>query len=320
MHSIHTERHMHKHIILITALAAILPSCTAPKDELVPSTGAKMDLTLKITSVSPATKTYIEERTEGGETTYIPKWAKGDKIGLFLDSWSSNAKPVLEMENSSSNGSDASFQGVLRDIPDGSHTIYTFYPASALIGTEKDNKLSFSIPEVQHIGNSFDPAADIVIGKGYRIVAKTDSPEANINNIQFSRILATVMIDVANKSKASLDGEKIRKITLTSNSALTGTIQWDYSNEGISVISASKSVTAELGTPIPIDGKTPAYVLINPVTLEKGSSLVATLETDKHRITKTISSLPQALSFPGNKVSALKLNITDTDSTVEGPE
>jgi len=73
-----------------------------------------------------------------------------------------------------------------------------------------------------------------------------------------------------------------------------------------------------LETPISIDGKTSAYVLINPVTLEKGSSLVATLETDKHRITKTISSLPQALSFPGNNVSALKLNITDADSTVEG--
>ena len=45
------------------------------------------------------------------------------------------------------------------------------------------------------------------------------------------------------------------------------------------------SVSAELEKPIPIDGTVSAYILLNPITLSKGSSLVATLETQKHRIT-----------------------------------
>ena len=69
--------------------------------------------------------------------------------------------------------------------------------------------------------------------------------------------------------------------------------------------------------PIPIDGTVSAYILLNPITLSKGSSLVATLETQKHRITKTITSLPQDLNFPGNNISALKLSITDADTVIQ---
>lgn len=315
---------MHKHIIPILALAAILTSCTAPqKDDIVPSTGAKVDLTLKITSVSPSTKTSIEEHTgEDGKSTFGLNWSKGDRLGLFLDSWESGGKPALEMANTAEDGENASFQGLLKDILDGSHTLYTYSPASALKGTEGKNKLSFSIPSVQHTaGESFDPSADIVTGKAYKIVVKADSPVAEINNIRFSRLLATLMVSVSNKGTAKLDGESIRKITLTSKmpgAALSGAIQWDYESESISVISADNSVSAELEKTIPLDGTASAYILLNPITLSKGSSLVATLETQKHRITKTIASLPQDLNFPGNNISALKLSITDADSTVEG--
>ena len=314
---------MHKHIIHILALAAILTSCTAPqKDDIVPSTGAKVDLTLKITSVSPSTKTSIEEHTgEDGKSTFGLNWSKGDRLGLFLDSWESGGKPALEMANTAEDGENASFQGLLKDILDGSHTLYTYSPASALKGTEGNNKLSFSIPSVQHTaGGSFDPSADIVTGKAYKIVVKADSPVAEINNIRFSRLLATVMVSVSNKGTAKLDGESIRKITLSSKmpgAALSGAIQWDYESESISVISADNSVSAELEKTIPLDGTASAYILLNPITLSKGSSLVATLETQKHRITKTIASLPQDLNFPGNNISALKLSITDADTVIE---
>ena len=322
MHPIHIERSMHRHIIHILALAAIITSCTAPKkDDIVPSTGAKVDLTLKITSVSPSTKTYIEEHTgEDGKSTFGLKWSNGDRLGLFLDSWGSSAKPSLEMENTAADGEDASFQGMLKDVLDGSHTLYTYAPASALTGTEQ-GKLIFEIkPEQFTGGGSFDPSADIVVGKGYKIVVKADNPIAEINNIRFSRLLATVMVSVSNKGTVKLDGESIRKITLTSKmpgAALSGTIQWDYESESISVISADNSVSAELEKPIPLDGTASAYILLNPITLSKGSSLVATLETQKHRITKTIASLPQDLNFPGNNISALKLSITDADTIIE---
>lgn len=323
MHPVHIERSMHRHIIHILALAAIITSCTAPKkDDIVPSTGAKVDLTLKITSVSPSTKTYIKEHTgEDGKSTFGLNWSKGDRLGLFLDSWESGGKPALEMANTAEDGENASFQGLLKDILDGSHTLYTFAPASALNGTEDQNELNFAIPSEQHVpGESFDPAADIVVGKGYNIVVKADNPVAEINNIRFSRILATVMVSVSNKGTVKLDGESIRKITLTSKmpgAALSGTIQWDYESESISVISADNSVSAELEKTIPLDGTASAYILLNPITLSKGSSLVATLETQKHRITKTIASLPQDLNFPGNNISALKLSITDADTIIE---
>lgn len=305
------------------ATLLLLTSCTAPqKDDIVPSTGAKVDLTLKITSVSPSTKTSIEEHTgEDGKSTFGLNWSKGDRLGLFLDSWESGGKPALEMANTAEDGENASFQGLLKDILDGSHMLYTYSPASALKGTEGKNKLSFEIPSQQHTaGESFDPSADIVTGKAYKIVVKADSPVAEINNIRFSRLLATVMVSVSNKGTVKLDGESIRKITLTSKmpgAALSGTIQWDYESESISVISADNSVSAELEKPIPLDGTVSAYILLNPITLSKGSSLVATLETQKHRITKTIASLPQDLNFPGNNISALKLSITDADTVIE---
>ena len=314
---------MHRHIIPILALAAIITSCTAPKkDDIVPSTGAKVDLTLKITSVSPSTKTSIEEHTgEDGKSTFGLNWSKGDRLGLFLDTWESGGKPALEMANTAEDGENASFQGLLKDILDGSHTLYTYFPASALKGTEGQSKLNFAIPSEQHVsGGSFDPAADIVVGKGYNIVVKADNPVAEINNIRFSRILATVMVSVSNKGTTKLDGESIRKITLTSKmpgAALSGTIQWGYESESISVISADNSVSAELEKTIPLDGTASAYILLNPITLSKGSSLVATLETQKHRITKTIASLPQDLNFPGNNISALKLSVTDADTIIE---
>lgn len=322
MHPVHIERSMHRHIIHILALAAIITSCTAPKkDDIVPSTGAKVDLTLKITSVSPSTKTYIKEHTgEDGKSTFGLNWSKGDRLGLFLDSWESGGKPALEMANTAEDGENASFQGLLKDILDGSHTLYTYAPASALSGTEQ-GKLIFEIkPEQFTGGGSFDPSVDIVVGKGYKIVVKADTPVAEINNIRFSRLLATVMVSVSNKGTTKLDGESIRKITLTSKmpgAALSGTIQWDYESESISVISADNSVSAELEKTIPLDGTASAYILLNPITLSKGSSLVATLETQKHRITKTIASLPQDLNFPGNNISALKLSITDADTIIE---
>lgn len=313
---------MYKKIIPIVAIAAILTSCLGKKDDLVPSTGAKVNLTLKITSVSPSTKTYIEEHTgEDGKSTFGLNWSKGDRMGLFLDSWGSGEKPALEMANTAEDGENASFHGRVKDILDGSHTLYTYSPASALKGTEGKNKLNFEIPsEQQTAGESFDPSSDIVVGKGHKIVVKADSPVAEINNIRFSRLLATVMVSVSNKGTAKLDGETIRKITLTSKmpgAALSGTIQWDYESESISVISADNSVSAELEKTIPLDGTASAYILLNPITLSKGSSLDATLETQKHRITKTIASLPQDLNFPGNNISALKLSITDADTIIE---
>ena len=312
---------MRKPIIHILAITAILTACTAPKDNAVPSTGAKVDLTLKITSVSPSTKTFIEKHSGDSGASYGLKWSKGDKMGLLIDSWETSGKPAIEMENTASSGENAIFQGLLRGIPDGSHTLYTYSPVSALIGTEKDNKLNFTIPSEQHIsGDSFDPSADIVVGKGYKIVVKADNPVAEIADIRFTRLLATVMVTASNKGSANLEGESLNKITLISkmqDAALSGSIQWDCAGESLSVESANNTVTAILEKPIPIDGTTPAYILINPTTLAKGSSLIATIETGKYRITKTISSLPQDLSFPGNNISALNLSITDADSVIE---
>ncbi|MBR5403168.1 MAG: fimbrillin family protein [Bacteroidales bacterium] len=313
---------MYKHIISVFVLAGMLSSCLESKDELVPSTGAKVDLTLSISSVSPATKTVIEEHTgDDGKTAFSIKWAKGDKLGVLLDSWGSKQEPALVMDNTSASTESASFQGIIRDILDGSHFLYTFSPASALLGTEGENKINLAIPTEQHLpNNSFDPTADLVAGKSYHIVVKANNPFAEISNIRFSRILATIIVRVVNNGKKNLEGEKIRKITLTSNmadAALTGSIQWDYASESISVLSANNSVTAILESPISIDGESSAFILVNPITLSKGSSLVVTMETDKHRITKTISSLPQDLVFPGNNVSALKLTITDADTMIE---
>ncbi len=305
-------------LALISALIMV-QGCTKQK-VIVPTTGAKVDLTLTIDSPSPATKTTIIRHTEDGKDYFYNRWTANDRMGIYMDNWANGDKPALEMTNTSSSEEKGLFEGLIPQVLDGSHCLYAFYPTWLFEGVQDGHRINMEIPDSQYPGvDTFDPKADIVMGKEYDIVVKTDQPHMTISNMSFSRILATVQVAVYNKATSvDLSKEKIHSISIETfmpGAALTGTIQWNFDNQTITVIDGSSEVEADLTTPVGIDTDEGIFLVVNPVTLAAGSKLVCEIETDKYEITKSTASLPMEVSFKSGKISLLKINITDSDCT-----
>ena len=293
-------------------IAVALTSCEK-KEEWVQSTGAKVDLTLSIVSSSPSTKTTLEV---DNSKTFV-RWAASDKLYVMLDSWKDGDTPLFSMSNSGTE--TAKFESMARDISDGSHNVYAFSSNSGY-DLKADRKIQLNVPENQAPGDgTFDYAADIVANRRYHLVVKAGEDHATINDMRFYRLLSTVMVSARNKSSKDLSGERIKKITLESDApgiALTGSILYDFDSESSSTVSAIPRITATLSSPIEIESEEMAYILLAPATLPQGSTLVATLETDHYRITKTVS-VPQDMPFNANKMSSLTLTLQDSDTVID---
>lgn len=295
-------------------VTVILTSC-GNKEEWIPSTGEKVDLTLSIVSYSPSTKTTLED---DGSNTFV-RWTASDKLHVIFDSWEDGNAPLFSMSNSSSNTETGKFEGMVRGIPDGSHNVYAFASNSGFV-LKADRKILLNVPDIQApVNGAFDPAADIVASHRYHLVVKADEDHVQINDMRFYRLLSTVMVSATNKTSKDLSGERIKKITLESDApgiALAGSILYDFDAESSSTVSAISIITATLSSPLEIGSEDKAYLLFAPVTLPKGSTLVATLETEHYRIIKTVS-LPQDMPFNANKMSSLSLNLKDSDTVID---
>ncbi|MBR4735303.1 MAG: hypothetical protein IK052_04345 [Bacteroidales bacterium] len=291
-----------------------LVSC-GKKEEWVPTTGAKVDLTLSIVSSTPSTKTAFEAE-DGG--TFV-RWTAEDKLNVMFDSWNNGDSPLYIMSNSSTGTGSGNFQGMARDIEDGSHNVYAF-ATNGGFELKAPQKVLFNVKDAQNPGKeTFDPDADIVTNRCYHLVVKAGIDNATITDMRFHRLLSTVMVGAANKTSKDLSGETIRKITLESKAqdiALTGSVLYDFESDSFGTESANPKVTANLSSPIAFGAEEKACILIAPVTLPKGSTLVATFETQHYRITKTVS-LPQDMPFHSDKSSNLSLNLQDTDTVIE---
>lgn len=311
---IEIEKVMRK--ITIIALALVVSACGQKKDEWVPTTGAKVDLSVSIQSASPATKTYL---VQDGDHLYA-RWSADDRLNLFFDSWEDGAKPALSMPNSSENEDVALFEGMVREILDGSHKVYAYSAVAGFKAAKGERKLNFNIPEVQTSGDgTYDPTVDIVVNRAYHLVVKESKPEAVISDMRFLRPLATVIVKVNNKTSKNLSAEKINKITLQSgaNVVLSGNLQWDFDTEAVTPLSGSPTVTANLSKPQAIDGTSFSYMLTCPVTLPQGSTMKVTFETEHYRIVKTSANLAKDFSFPSNKITSLVVNLNEDDTQIQ---
>lgn len=303
------------------ALAALLSltACFGHKEDTAPvaTTGAKLDIALCVVTASPVTKTALVQETGGDRELHLhARWTADDRLGVFIDDWDEATRPELEMDNDSEVTGPASFSGVIKDILDGSHKLYAFCSKSH-IGPKGGHKLDFEVPEQQNSGEGiYDQDADTVVNDPYYIVFKPDDSEATIRDMVFTRPLATVAVQVKNNTSTDLSAEKIHKITIESSAdiALSGTVQWDYESGSLNILDGKKRVTANLAPPLAIDGVSNAYLLLPPVTLPEGSSLVVTLETEHYKIVKTASGIPAGYIFSGNRLSALLVNLNEADT------
>ena len=196
---------------------------------------------------------------------------------------------------------------------------YAFYPAGAFAKAFNNNRLAFTIPDLQRpTATSFDKDADILVSKPYPITISNQS--VVINDIRFARILSTLKVVVSDgTAEHLLTGDQIKSITLSTdmqNAALTGRIRWDFDNEVSDMTINKATVTADLSAnPIAIGGA--IYFLVNPTTLTSGSKLTVQITTDKHIITK-VATLSKNFVFPAGQVANLGISIKDSD-TIGGP-
>ena len=260
---------------------------------------------MTILAQAPQTKTYIDQT---GAKTYQPGWNQGDQLAVFFDTVKDNKDAVLD--NYGDTGKAAEFNGDVT-IANGPHTVYGFYPATTVFKKgDSETKVELQVATVQRpLAYSFDPDADIAVGKALGI--NVESSDVTINNMVFARLLSTVKVTIT-ESNGDIDpGEKINAITIcSSESNLTGVIEWDYDKQLATAVSDDNTVTADLSAD-PIAFGTPIFVLVNPTTMSAGSSLVITVSTDSHEITKTIS-LSGAINFPLGGIAELNINLDNT--------
>lgn len=266
---------------------------------------------MTIRAEAPQTKTFIDQT---GAKTYQPGWNQGDQLAVFFDAVKDNKDAVLD--NSGDTGKAAEFNGNVT-IANGPHTVYGFYPATTVFKKgDSDTKVQLQVASIQRpLAYTFDPDADIAVGKALGI--NVTSSDVTINNMVFARLLSTVKVTITESNDKIAPGEKINAITIcSSESNLTGVIEWDYDTQLATAVSDDNTVTADLSAD-PIAFGTPIFVLVNPTTMSAGSSLIITVSTDSHEITKTIS-LSGAINFPLGGIAELKINLDNNSNVAVG--
>ncbi len=266
---------------------------------------------MTIRAQAPETKTFIDQT---GAKTYQPGWNLGDQLAVFFDAVNDNIDAVLD--NYGDTGKAAEFRGNVT-IENGDHTVYAFYPKTAVFEKgSTDKKVELQVASIQRpLANTFDPDADIAVGKALDI--NVASKTVVIDNMVFARPLSTVKVTVTNSNAGVDNSEKINAVVISAEgSNLTGTLSWDFESNEAAVATGNSSVTAML-TANPLDFGTSFFLLVNPTTVKASDTkpLTITIYTDAHKITKTITSLAKDLVFPLAGIAELR--ISTSGATVE---
>ncbi|MCQ2135422.1 MAG: hypothetical protein MJY67_00750 [Bacteroidales bacterium] len=327
---------MKKNIIIAgIVVAASLAACQKSSfDSVVPSNdGQKVTLTV-----------CAQEWTEEGtKTAYTPgtgvDMSGQEVLALYycdqVEDYSGETvvKPVLVgMEGSES-------KAVRATSADGGQT-YTFTaPAAsagkrwhAITGYSKQNITLVSdksapgviLSPVQHpAANSFDPNFDFMMAQPFYVDGEAGTAKINC----FKRLLAPLRVQVSGLPA----GETIYSATFeldqepevnTSNDALVGKIYLqlaeDYENNSIGYSeygAKGNAVTAVYAEGLEaIEGNWPVWFIVNPITIQEGTSLKMTVSTSNKTYTRTVA-LPGQASLKRSALNNIKFNIAGEGST-----
>ena len=301
--------------ILSALMIATVALTGCSKNKWWPSTGAKVELTLTIVSSSPATKTFIEEK----DGHVYARWSTTDKLKVYFDGWQDGEKPLYDMSNTSEDKGNALFQGLAKDVLDGSHNILAI-SANGFKEVKAERKVLFELDALQKLElKTVDPMADIVVNRPYQQLVNSTDNSIAINDMRFHRLLSTIKTGVINNTSKNLSGEKVNTMKLESKASgvtFSGSFIWDFDSESVSIQQGSPVLDAVFSSPLGIDSEDYALLLSLPTTIPSGSTLVATFITDNYRITKTIQT-PQELNLVSNKVVSLTFKLNDSDTVIQ---
>lgn len=269
-------------------------SSPAIEDELV---------SLNFTSANPTTKTVADAVNK----TIL--WEKGDKISIaytVADKWqnasgdatTNNPAKIYVSNGLAAGGETAVFNisGDFNSTATGVHQFYSVYPSSCVKSNNNNIKyapsVTMTIPDVQTPAeNSFDAAADLMIGKATKTYNSLSDARADAIPLLWQRIVSHA--DITLKGLQGLtENEVITTIVLTADAdaKLVGDRYVDIQNGDISVpttITDANILTVN-GTNLKINNSNVEFwAAVMPATVK---SLNIAVETNKATYTRNIES------------------------------
>ncbi len=267
-------------------------SSPAIEDELV---------SLNFTSANPTTKTVADAVNK----TIL--WEKGDKISIaytVADKWqnasgdatTNNPARIYVSNGLAAGGETAVFNisGDFNSTATGVHQFYSVYPSSCVKSTEIKfaPSVTMSIPDVQTPAeNSFDAAADLMIGKATKTYNSLSDARADAIPLLWQRIVSHA--DITLKGLQGLtENEVITTIVLTADAdaKLVGDRWIDIQNGNIlgpKTITDANILTIN-GTNLKVNSNNVEFwAAVMPATVK---SLNIVVETNKATYTRNIES------------------------------
>lgn len=267
-------------------------SSPAIEDELV---------SLNFTSANPTTKTVADAVNK----TIL--WEKGDKISVAYtvnDKWQNATgdatadKPAkIYVSNGLNTGGETAVFNIsasFKATNAGVHQFYSVYPSSCVKSNEIKNapSVTMTIPDVQTPAeNSFDVAADLMIGKATKTYNSLSEAKADEIPLLWQRIVSHA--DITLKGLQGLtENEVITTIVLAADAGakLVGERDVNIQNGDISVPTtiANANILTINGTNLKINNNNVEFwAAVMPATVK---SLKIVVETNKATYTRNIES------------------------------
>ena len=288
-------------------------SSPAIEDELV---------SLNFTSANPTTKTVADAVNK----TIL--WEKGDKISVAYtvnDKWqnatgdatTNNPAKIYASNGLAAGGETAVFNisGYFNATATGVHQFYSVYPSNCVKSNDIKNapSVTMTIPDVQTPAeNSFDAAADLMIGKATKTYNSLSEANADEIPLLWQRIVSHA--DITLKGLQGLtENEVITTIVLTADAGakLVGERDVNIQNGDISVPTtiANANILTINGTNLKVNNNNVEFwAAVMPATVK---SLNIAVETNKATYTRNIESCN--IEFKQNARKGLNVDMSSVE-------
>lgn len=325
---------MKKSLLFIGAAILTLAACN--KETVEPQSKIDETIDLAFTSVRPQLE--VATKTEWNESLSAIEWSNTDKIRVAYtlnDNWmgkeAAGTAKLYASGNVSIDSEDptvgtfvvpVSSSSFTNPGTSGNYVFYGLYPSTGVSSTDAANApvVSVSIPSTQTPkANSFDPTADILVGKSETLAISgipTDAIE-----IDWTRVVAHGFLTFKDLKDVE-DGETITEITLTAqeNANLAGTENISLADGSYNASNASNKLVIE-GTNLSIVSETINEVEMNNLKVwisilpETITSLDIDIETNKAHYTRSITGISK--EFKQNAKNNLVINMASATRTAK---
>lgn len=316
--------------------AALLTFAACNKGFVEPNSSFDETTDLTFTSVRPQHE--AETKTEWNEALSAIAWSNNDKIRVAYtlnNSWmGKEAAGTAKLYASGSVSINAdnptvgtfvvpvSNSGFTNPGTNGNYVFYGLYPSTSVSSTDAADApvVTISVPSTQTPkANSFDSAADILVGKS-KSMTVSEIPTDAIE-IDWTRVVAHGFLTFKDLKNVE-EGETITEITLTAQDEanLAGSENVSLADGSFNASHASNKLVIE-GTNLSIVSEPVSGVAMNNLKVwisilpETITSLDVDIETDKAHYTRSITGISK--EFKQNAKNNLVINMGSATRTAK---